>query len=54
VQRHRKPKQKDFGVSTLGRHPADERKGYAGRTVDLLLTRIPLSQGQRIDDAVRD
>jgi hypothetical protein len=54
VERHRRPKQEDFGISTLGRHPDDAKKGYAGRTVDLLLTTIPYGQGQRIDDAVRD
>jgi hypothetical protein len=54
VERHRRPKQEDFGVSTLGRHPGDATKGYAGRTVDLLLTTIPYRHGQRIDDTVRD
>jgi hypothetical protein len=53
VERHRRPKQEDFGLSTLGRHP-HAKKGYAGRTVDLLLTTIPRRPGQRIDDAVQD
>jgi hypothetical protein len=50
----RRPRRADFGVSTLGRHPDDEERGYAGRKVDLLLKTIPRRRGQRLDDAVRD
>lgn len=50
----RRPKRADFGRSTLGRHPDDAKRGYAGRKVDLLLKMIPRRRGQGMDEAVQD